>query len=87
MSPTYSPLPLIQSLPHGGLSVPAEVVGRLAISETTLYNECDLWVDQLFDFTHPDLAPLHAQTGYAGSLAVTTLDHRPGPGRRQPLPR
>ena len=73
MSPTYSPLPIIQSLPHGGLSVPAEVVGRLAISETTLYNECDLWVDQLFDFTHPDLAPLHAQTGYAASLSVTSL--------------
>ena len=73
MSTTYSPLPIIQSIPHGGLDIPVELCGRLAVSETTLYNECDLWVDQLFDFTHPDLAALHAQTGFAGSLSVTTL--------------
>ena len=49
-------LPLIVSLPHGGLDLPSEVQGRLAIDATTIYNECDLWVDQLFDFAHPDLA-------------------------------
>ena len=49
-------LPIIVSLPHGGLDLPGEVQGRLAINATTVYNECDLWVDQLFDFTHPDLA-------------------------------
>lgn len=52
-------LPLIVSLPHGGLDLPGEVQGRLAIDATTIYNECDLWVDQLFDFAHPDLAGAH----------------------------
>jgi len=49
------------------------VFGRLGISATAIYNECDLWVDPLFDFAHPDLAGLHEQTGYAGSLSVTSL--------------
>lgn len=55
MAYRQSPLPIILSLPHGGLAVPDEVQGRLAINATTIYNECDLWVDQLFDFAHPDL--------------------------------
>ena len=52
MSPS---LPVLLSLPHGGLDVPEEVASRLAIDATTIYNECDLWVDDLFDFAHPDL--------------------------------
>ncbi|MBV7335865.1 N-formylglutamate amidohydrolase [Chloroflexi bacterium TSY] len=43
-------LPVILSRPHGGLSVPSEVEARLAVTDVALYNDCDLWVDQLFDF-------------------------------------
>jgi len=32
------------------------VAGRLAIDDVTIYNECDLWNDQIFDFSHPSLA-------------------------------
>ncbi len=48
-------LPLVQSIPHGGLLVPVEVVNRLAIDETTIYNESDLWADDLYDFQQPTL--------------------------------
>ncbi|HRJ44231.1 MAG: N-formylglutamate amidohydrolase [Caldilineaceae bacterium] len=49
-------LPVVQSLPHPGLAVPALVADRLAIDDVTIYNECDLWNDQIFDFAHPSLA-------------------------------
>ena len=41
-------LPILVTLPHGGLSVPPEIADRLAINATHIYNECDLWVDDLF---------------------------------------
>ncbi len=47
---SQTPLPIIQSIPHGGLATPPEVVDRLAIGPTALYNDCDLWADQLYDF-------------------------------------
>ena len=67
------PLPLLQSLPHGGLTVPPEVQDRLAIDATTIYNECDLWVDDLFDFSHPDLATISHQSSNCGTLATVTM--------------
>ncbi|MBX3052164.1 MAG: N-formylglutamate amidohydrolase [Caldilineaceae bacterium] len=62
-----SALPIIQSIPHGGLSVPPSVAARLAIDEVTIYNECDLWNDQIFDFSHPTLG------GRQGTLAAVTM--------------
>jgi formiminoglutamase len=50
---TIQPLPLLVSIPHGGLDVPGEVADRLAIDATTVYNECDLWAEALYDFAHP----------------------------------
>ncbi len=58
-------LPIVQSIPHAGLAVPPSVAGRLAIDDVTIYNECDLWNDQIFDFAHPSL---HGQ-----SLAVVGM--------------
>lgn len=66
------PFPVVQSLPHGGLKTPPEIASRLAIREVTIYNECDLWVDQLFDFDHPDLAdvrPHSQEPATLGSVA------------------
>jgi len=48
-------LPVIQSIPHAGLSVPPFVADRLTIDDVTIYNECDLWNDLIFDFSHPSL--------------------------------
>ncbi|MCB0112886.1 MAG: N-formylglutamate amidohydrolase [Caldilineaceae bacterium] len=68
-----APLPVVQSIPHGGLAVPEEVDGRLAISDVTIYNECDLWVDQLFDFDHADLATLRPQGQAPATLGKAHL--------------
>lgn len=47
-----SSLPVIISRPHGGLDTPEEVRNNLAIGPLALYNDCDLWLDQLYDFNH-----------------------------------
>lgn len=44
------PLPVIVSRPHGGLDIPEEVKQNLSIGQIALYNDCDLWLDQLYDF-------------------------------------
>lgn len=53
-----SALPILLTIPHAGLQVPPEVAGRLAIDATTIYNECDLWAEQLFDFSDRALATI-----------------------------
>jgi N-formylglutamate deformylase len=70
---TQLSLPLLQSIPHGGLAVPPEVQDRLAIDATTIYNECDLWVNDLFDFSHPELAVVNSPSGAPGTLAAITM--------------
>lgn len=49
--PKPQSLPVILSRPHGGLDIPPEIADNLAIDQVALYNDCDLWVDQLFDFS------------------------------------
>lgn len=65
-----SPLPIILSRPHGGLGIPEEVQDRLAIDKIAIYNECDLWIDKLFDFGHPDLASI-VPPGFAPNVLET----------------
>ena len=67
------PLPVLQSIPHGGLQRPPEVADRLAIDEVTIYNECDLWADQIFDFDHPDLADLRPADQDAATLGAVRM--------------
>jgi len=67
------PLPLITSLAHGGLTTPPSVTQQLTIDATTIYNECDLWVEQLYDFAHADLAPWIPAAGQPGVLASVTM--------------
>jgi N-formylglutamate deformylase len=70
---SISLFPIVQSIPHGGLTVPPEVHGRLAISDVTIYNECDLWADQIYDFNHPDLGDLRPFEGIPATLAAVTM--------------
>lgn len=67
------PLPVILSRPHGGLTVPPEIATRLQIDATTLYNECDLWVDQLYDFAHPSIASEPGNQPVSDVLAVVDM--------------
>ncbi len=71
----HTPLPIIQSIPHAGFGVPYEVVDRLQLSARDIYNDCDLWADQLYDFAHPDLAAGKGESNAGrGTLAVVTMD-------------
>ena len=54
--------------------MPPEVAHKLAIDQTTIYNECDLWVDKLFDFSHPDLSDMRRQFGVGNPLAVVSQE-------------
>jgi N-formylglutamate amidohydrolase len=55
-------LPIVQSIPHGGLQAPELLRELLALDETALYNECDLWVDQIYDFSAGDAPTLASVT-------------------------
>ncbi|MBX3002011.1 MAG: N-formylglutamate amidohydrolase [Caldilineaceae bacterium] len=66
-------LPIVQSIPHGGLLTPPEVADRLAIDDVAIYNECDLWVDQIYDFDHPDLADLKPAEPTATTLGSVRM--------------
>lgn len=67
------PIPVILSRPHGGLQIPPEIVDCLAIDQVALYNDCDLWVDQLFDFEHEDLAANRPDGHRTGVLAAQSM--------------
>lgn len=69
---SVQPLPVILSRPHGGMQTPPEVAHNLAITKRDLYNDCDLWVDELYDFSHPDLAHSPSERG-PGVLSVTQM--------------
>lgn len=68
--PPTLPLPIVQSIPHAGLDAPTEMQDQLLVDATTIYNECDLWADQLYDFTHADLQPWWLP-GYAPGVLAT----------------
>ena len=59
------PLPVVLSIPHAGLAVPPELDGLLALDARALYNECDLWADQLFDPASGVLARVQAEIARA----------------------
>ncbi len=58
-------LPIVQSIPHGGMAAPSEFGARLALDARDIYNESDLWADQLYDLGHPALGE-----AAAGALAA-----------------
>jgi N-formylglutamate amidohydrolase len=43
-------LPIAILSPHGGLAIPPQVNGRIALSPQQIFNESDAYIDELFDF-------------------------------------
>ena len=43
-------LPIAIIIPHGGLAVPPELKGRVALTPEQIFNEADAYVDEIFDF-------------------------------------
>ncbi len=43
-------LPIAIILPHAGLKTPQELVGRVALTESHIFNEADIFTDELFNY-------------------------------------
>ena len=43
-------LPIAIVIPHAGLDVPPEVNGRIALTSEQIFNEADIYMEQIFDF-------------------------------------
>ena len=43
-------LPIAVLIPHGGLAVPPELKGRVALTPEQIFNEADAYVDDIFDY-------------------------------------
>ena len=77
-------LPIAIIIPHGGLAIPPELEGRVALTPEQIFNEADAYVDEIFGFRD---RVLHLMTfPYArGILDVNrpddaSLHHRLGDG-------
>ncbi len=81
---TTSKLPIAIILPHGGLAVPPELEGRVALTPEQIFNEADAYVDEIF--AYQDRALHWLNFPYArGILDVNrpddaSLHHRLGDG-------
>lgn len=64
-------LPVILSFPHGAFGVPEEFASNLSITETDIYNECDLWIEELFDFK--DAGPNALSPNHVLACVSTTI--------------
>lgn len=45
-------LPIAIIIPHGGLAIPPELEGRIALTPEQIFNEADAYVDDIFDYQH-----------------------------------
>ncbi|PID87165.1 MAG: hypothetical protein CSB13_00745 [Chloroflexi bacterium] len=43
-------LPIAIIIPHGGLAIPPELEGRVALTPEQIFNEADAYVDDIFDY-------------------------------------
>jgi N-formylglutamate deformylase len=43
-------LPIAIIIPHGGLEIPPELEGRVALTSEQIFNEADAYVDDIFDY-------------------------------------
>ncbi|MGB1286932.1 MAG: N-formylglutamate amidohydrolase [Aggregatilineales bacterium] len=43
-------LPIAIVIPHAGLDIPPELMGRIALTEAQIFNEADVYTDLIYDF-------------------------------------
>lgn len=43
-------LPIAVIIPHAGLTIPPEVTGRVALTQAQIFNEADVFAEELYDF-------------------------------------
>ncbi len=77
-------LPIAIISPHGGLAIPNEVNGRIALTPEQIFNEADVYVDDIFNFAEDVL--YYETFPYARTIldvnrpADPSLVRRPGDG-------
>jgi formiminoglutamase len=77
-------LPIAIISPHGGLEIPPELQGRIALTPEQIFNEADAYVNDIFDFRDRVLAFEAFPYGRAlidvNRPADDSQHHRPGDG-------
>ena len=77
-------IPVVQSIPHGGMATPTVFGSRLAIDATDIYNEADLWTDSLYDFSRAAV-PLATLAAVTAPIARGIVDvNRPSDDLENP---
>lgn len=77
-------LPIAIVSPHGGLAIPKELNGRIALTPEQIFNEADAYVDDIFNFA--DKVLYYETFPYARCIldmnrpANSALHHREGDG-------
>lgn len=77
-------LPIAIISPHGGLDIPPELDGRIALTAEQIFNDADAYVDQIFDFR--DRVLYYETFPYSRAIldmnrpADSQLHHRQGDG-------
>lgn len=77
-------LPIAIVIPHAGLAVPSEIENRIALTETQIFNEADVYANLIYDFREHVLHWISFP--YARALidvnrpANATFHHRVGDG-------
>ena len=71
-------LPLLISVPHGGDGVPAEVAGRVAISDDDLFDDGDAFTRDIYDVRDDVIS------WFGASIARAFVDLNRAPDDRPP---
>lgn len=76
-------LPIAIISPHSALAAPPEVAGRLALTETQIFNEADVYVDLIYDYrdrVHTWLSFPYARAIVDMNRSREAAKERPGDG-------
>jgi N-formylglutamate amidohydrolase len=73
-------LPIAIVIPHAGLAVPPEVNGRIALTSEQIFNEADVYADQIFDFREQVLFWVN----FPYARAILDMNRLDDPARTRP---
>jgi N-formylglutamate amidohydrolase len=73
-------LPIAIIIPHAGLAIPPELQDRLALTPEQIFNEADIYIEQIFDFRDDVLHWVH----FPFARAVVDVNRPENPALNRP---